>query len=57
MKKQQTTNSIKIQSKNLEILKKHFPHCFDKNGNFYLEKFKQELSKNEELTKKLDGEE
>jgi adenine-specific DNA-methyltransferase len=49
MKKQQTTNSIKIQSKNLEILKKHFPHCFDKNGNFYLEKFKQELSKNEDI--------
>lgn len=49
MKKQQTTNSIKIQSKNLEILKKHFPHCFDKNGKFDLEKFKKELSKNEDI--------
>jgi len=34
-------------NKNLEILRKHFSHCFDKNGNFDFEKFKKELSKNE----------
>jgi adenine-specific DNA-methyltransferase len=34
-------------NKNLEILRKHFSHCFDKNGNFDFEKFKKELSENE----------
>lgn len=32
---------------NLEILKKHFSHCFDKNGNFDIEKLKNELSQSE----------
>jgi len=49
MKKQQTTNNIKIQSKNLEILKNNFPQCFDKNGSFDFGKFKQELSKNKDI--------
>ena len=47
MEKQQITNNIKIPNKNLEKLKKDFPQCFDKNGNFDFEKFKKELSKNE----------
>lgn len=47
--KESTTNNIKIPSKNLEILKKNFSHCFDKNDNFDFEKFKQELSKNEDI--------
>ena len=47
MKKQQTTNNIAIPNKDLEILKKHFSNCFDKGGNFDIEKFKKELSKNE----------
>jgi len=46
-KKQNITNNIKVQNKDLEILKKHFSHCFDKNGNFDIEKFKQEISENE----------
>lgn len=47
--KQSTTNNIKIPSKNLEILKQNFSHCFNKEGNFDFEKFKQELSKNEDI--------
>jgi len=31
----------------LEILKKHFPNCFDKEGNFKLESFKEEIKQNE----------
>jgi len=45
-KEQKITNGIKAPNKNLEILKKHFSHCFDKNGNFDIEKFKEELSEN-----------
>ncbi|MDH4263408.1 MAG: site-specific DNA-methyltransferase [Spirochaetia bacterium] len=41
-----TTNN-KPSNQNLEVLKKHFSHCFDKSGNFDFEKFKQELSENE----------
>lgn len=47
MIKQVTTNTIKALNKDVEIIKKHFPQCFDKNGNFDLNKFKRELSKNE----------
>ena len=47
MNGQSTTNNITIPNKNLEILKKNFPHCFDKNGDFDIEKFGKELSKNE----------
>lgn len=43
----QTTNNIKAVNKDIEIVKKHFSYCFDKNGNFDLEKFKNELSKHE----------
>ncbi len=49
MKNQQTTTNIKIPSKNLKILKKHFSHCFNKEGNFDFEKLKQEFSKSEEI--------
>ncbi len=49
MNKQSITNSIKIPNKNLEILKNNFSHCFDKNGDFNFEKFKKELSENEEI--------
>jgi adenine-specific DNA-methyltransferase len=49
MKKQSTTNNIKIPDDNLGVLKKHFSHCFDKNGNFDFDKFKQEVSKIEDM--------
>jgi adenine-specific DNA-methyltransferase len=38
--------NIKID-KNIEILKNNFPSCFDKNGNFNIEKFQKEISENE----------
>jgi adenine-specific DNA-methyltransferase len=47
MDKQNITNDIKIPNNDLEILKKHFPHCFDKNGKFDLEKFKKQLADSE----------
>ncbi len=43
---QNTTKKIKIED-NLEILKKHFPSCFDRDGRFNLEKFKEEIKVNE----------
>jgi len=46
-KEQKITNDIKVPNKDMEVLKKHFSHCFDKNGNFDIEKFEQELSENE----------
>lgn len=44
---QNVTTNIKVANNDLEILKKHFPQCFDKDGKFELEKFKQILSNKE----------
>lgn len=44
---QKVTNYIKVPNKDLEALKLNFPHCFDKDGNFQLEKFKNNLSEKE----------
>ncbi len=41
------TNNIKVPNKEMEVLRKHFSHCFDKNGDFQIEKFKQSISENE----------
>lgn len=30
-----------ILSKDIEILKKYFPNCFDKNENFQMDKFQK----------------
>jgi adenine-specific DNA-methyltransferase len=49
MNKQLTTKNISASNNDLEVLKKNFPQCFDKNGNFDFEKFKQELSKNDNI--------
>lgn len=46
-KEQKITNNIKVPNKDLETLKIHFPHCFDKDGNFQLEKFKNNLTEKE----------
>lgn len=46
-KEQKITNNIKEPNKNMEVLKKHFGQCFDKNGSFDIEKFKKVLSENE----------
>ncbi len=44
---QKITNNIKLPNTDLDILKKHFPQCFDKDGNFELEKFKNNLTEKE----------
>lgn len=44
---QKVTNNIKVPNKDLEILKAHFPYCFDKNGSFQIEKFKRRLDEQE----------
>lgn len=41
------TNNIKVPNKDLETLRINFPHCFDKDGNFQLEKFKANLTEKE----------
>lgn len=46
-KEQKITTDIKVPNKDLETLKIHFPHCFDKDGNFQLEKFKAKLTEKE----------
>lgn len=46
-KEQKVTTDIKVPNNDLEVLKKHFSHCFDKDGNFQLEKFTQNLSQKE----------
>ncbi|MCZ2393027.1 MAG: site-specific DNA-methyltransferase [Chitinophagales bacterium] len=46
-KEQKVTNNIKVSNKDLEVLKLNFPHCFDKDGNFQLEKFKNNLTEKE----------
>lgn len=46
-KEQKITNNIKVPNQGLEALRLHFPHCFDKDGNFQLEKFKANLAEKE----------
>ena len=46
-KEQKITTDIKVPNKDLEALRLHFPHCFDKDGNFQLEKFKNNLTEKE----------
>lgn len=46
-KEQKITNNIKVPNKDLEALRLNFPHCFDKDGNFQLEKFKANLTEKE----------
>ena len=43
------TNNIAVPNDDLEVLKKSFGHCFDKDGAFDFDKFKRELE-----TKKVD---
>jgi adenine-specific DNA-methyltransferase len=46
-KKQQITYDIKVPNNDLDNLRKHFPHCFDKEGVFQLAKFEQNLTDKE----------
>jgi len=43
-KEQRVTNDIKVPNKDIEVLKKYYSNCFDKDGNFEFEKFKQQLN-------------
>lgn len=47
MRKEKVTGDIKVENKDLEILKTHFSHYFDQNGNFDFEKFKNYLTEKE----------
>ncbi len=56
MKEGKITNNISPMNNNLEILKQNFSYCFNKNGEFNFDKFKQELSQNEiDLSKESYG--
>lgn len=44
---QKVTGNIKVPNNDMEILKKHFSHCFDKDGNFLIEKFQKSLDDSE----------
>ena len=46
-KEQKITTEIKVPNNDLEALRINFPHCFDKDGNFQLEKFKNNLTEKE----------
>jgi len=46
-KEEKITNNIKVPNKDLGALRLHFPHCFDKDGNFQLENFKANLTEKE----------
>ncbi|MCG8239612.1 site-specific DNA-methyltransferase [Tenacibaculum finnmarkense] len=46
-KEENTTQNISVLNKDMDVLKKNFSHCFDKNGDFDFDKFKKELSENE----------
>src|SRR5574344_1736019 len=39
-------NEITANSKQLEILKNNFPQCFDKNGNFIVNKIEEIITNN-----------
>ena len=43
-KEEKTTNDIKVPNRDLEALRLNFPDCFDKDGNFHIEKFKANLT-------------
>lgn len=45
-KKFNLTNNILIPNDDLEVLKKHFSYCFDKNDKFNFVKFKKAIQKN-----------
>ena len=42
---------IAVNTKEIEILKKHFPNCFNKDGEFQMDKFKKKISQEVDVTK------
>ena len=47
MNEESVTTSISAPNIEQEMLKKYFSHCFDKQGNCDIEKFKKEISSKE----------
>lgn len=45
---------VKVNTKEIEVLKKHFPSCFDKEGNFDIKTF-EDIIKTEEINIKKEG--
>jgi adenine-specific DNA-methyltransferase len=41
---------VTSNSEQLAVLKQHFPHCFDKNGQFVLSRFEEVLQAHEVAT-------
>jgi len=46
--------TVKVNSKEMEVLQKHFPSCFDKDGKFDIKVF-EELIKTEDVDIKKEG--
>ena len=42
---------IAVNTKEIEILKKHFPNCFNKDGEFQMDKFEKRISQEVDVTK------
>ena len=42
---------ITVNTKEIEILKKHFPNCFNKDGEFQMDKFEKRISQEVDVTK------
>ena len=40
----ENNKNVKATNKNVEILKKYFPGCFDNQGNFDIVKFQAEIN-------------
>ena len=40
-----------VNTKEIEILKKHFPNCFNKDGEFQMDKFEKRISQEVDVTK------
>lgn len=49
MTHQSITNNIKAPKKSFDVLKKNFSHCFDKDGKFDFNRFKEELSESQDI--------
>ena len=45
---------VKVNNREMEVLQKHFPTCFDKDGKFDIKVF-EELLKTEEVDVKKEG--
>lgn len=47
--------NVKPNSREIEVLKNNFPACFDKDGNFDIDKFKSTISTSVDITEENYG--